>query len=162
LISTWGFFPHVNGSYFPLFSDFQLFSGLSTTDETLVVEMRIWCIKIGNVFALHSTTLLIIYQLALSLDAILNYWEKEEISVHQSRDLLRENSSSKTFGNLSWNHNFMYFLSVTFPNFLPLFQNYIAMFSNKHGTMHYRVSLREGGSTFTFKSHICQAFLSLM
>jgi hypothetical protein len=36
-----------------LFSDFQLFSGLSTTDETLVVEMRIWCIKIGNVFALH-------------------------------------------------------------------------------------------------------------
>jgi hypothetical protein len=26
---------------------------LSTTDETLVVEMRIWCIKIGNVFALH-------------------------------------------------------------------------------------------------------------
>jgi hypothetical protein len=38
---------------FPLFSDFQLFSGLSTTDETLVVEMRIWCIKIGNVFALH-------------------------------------------------------------------------------------------------------------
>jgi hypothetical protein len=25
----------------------------STTDETLVVEMRIWCIKIGNVFALH-------------------------------------------------------------------------------------------------------------
>jgi hypothetical protein len=39
---------------FPLFSDFQLFSGLSTTDETLVVEMRIWCIKIGNVFALHK------------------------------------------------------------------------------------------------------------
>ena len=33
--------------------DFQLFSGLSTTDETLVVELRIWCIKIGNVFALH-------------------------------------------------------------------------------------------------------------
>jgi hypothetical protein len=31
------------------------FSGLSTTDETLVVEMRIWCIKIGNVFALHPT-----------------------------------------------------------------------------------------------------------
>jgi hypothetical protein len=26
---------------------------ISTTDETLVVEMRIWCIKIGNVFALH-------------------------------------------------------------------------------------------------------------
>jgi hypothetical protein len=25
----------------------------STTDETLVVEMRIWCIKIGNVFALQ-------------------------------------------------------------------------------------------------------------
>jgi hypothetical protein len=39
---------------FPLFSDFQLFSGLSTTDETSVVEMRIWCIKIGNVFALHQ------------------------------------------------------------------------------------------------------------
>jgi hypothetical protein len=31
----------------------NFFSGLSTTDETLVVEMRIWCIKIGNVFALH-------------------------------------------------------------------------------------------------------------
>jgi hypothetical protein len=41
---------------FPQFSDFQLFSGLSTTDETLVVEMRIWCIKIGNVFALHCIT----------------------------------------------------------------------------------------------------------
>jgi hypothetical protein len=47
--------PHMVMIYgsFPLFSDFQLFSGLSTTDETLVVEMRIWCIKIGNVFALH-------------------------------------------------------------------------------------------------------------
>jgi hypothetical protein len=33
----------------------NFFSGLSTTDETLVVEMRIWCIKIGNVFALHAT-----------------------------------------------------------------------------------------------------------
>jgi hypothetical protein len=32
----------------------NFFSGLSTTDETLVVEMRIWCIKIGNVFALHN------------------------------------------------------------------------------------------------------------
>ena len=39
---------------FPLFRTSNFFSGLSTTDETLVVEMRIWCIKIGNVFALHS------------------------------------------------------------------------------------------------------------
>jgi hypothetical protein len=29
------------------------FSGPSTTDETLLVEMRIWCIKIGIVLALH-------------------------------------------------------------------------------------------------------------
>jgi hypothetical protein len=33
---------------------YGLSMGLSTTDETLVVEMRIWCIKIGNVFALHQ------------------------------------------------------------------------------------------------------------
>jgi hypothetical protein len=33
-------------------SDFNLF-GLSTTDETLLVEMRIWCIKIGIVLVLH-------------------------------------------------------------------------------------------------------------
>jgi hypothetical protein len=45
---------HVITGDVDIFSDFQLFSGLSTTDETLVVEMRIWCIKIGNVFALHS------------------------------------------------------------------------------------------------------------
>jgi arginine repressor len=25
------------------------------TEETLLVEMRIWCIKIGNVLVLHST-----------------------------------------------------------------------------------------------------------
>jgi hypothetical protein len=35
------------------FSDFQLF-GLSTTDETSLVEMRTWCIKIGIVLVLHS------------------------------------------------------------------------------------------------------------
>jgi hypothetical protein len=29
------------------------FFGLSTTDETLVDEMRIWCIKIGIVLVLH-------------------------------------------------------------------------------------------------------------
>jgi hypothetical protein len=38
------------------FSDFQLF-GLSTTDETSLVEMRIWCIKIGIVLVLHNTPL---------------------------------------------------------------------------------------------------------
>jgi hypothetical protein len=36
-------------------SDFQLFSGLSITEETLLVKMRIWCIKIGNVLVLHFT-----------------------------------------------------------------------------------------------------------
>jgi hypothetical protein len=36
-----------------IFSDFQPF-GLSTTDETSLVEMRIWCIKIGIVLVLHS------------------------------------------------------------------------------------------------------------
>jgi hypothetical protein len=40
-------------TFFSLLTDNHLISGLSTTDETLVVEMRIWCIKIGNVFALH-------------------------------------------------------------------------------------------------------------
>jgi hypothetical protein len=35
------------------FSDFQLF-GLSTIDETSLVEMRIWCIKIGIVLVLHN------------------------------------------------------------------------------------------------------------
>jgi hypothetical protein len=34
------------------FSDFNIF-GLSTTDETWLVEMRIWCIKIGIVLVLH-------------------------------------------------------------------------------------------------------------
>jgi hypothetical protein len=29
------------------------FFGLSTTEETLLVEMRIWCIKIGIVLVLH-------------------------------------------------------------------------------------------------------------
>jgi hypothetical protein len=29
------------------------FFGLSTTDETWLVEMRIWCIKIGIVLVLH-------------------------------------------------------------------------------------------------------------
>jgi hypothetical protein len=38
---------------FPLFSDFQLFSGLGATDGTLVVEVRIWCVEVGDVFALH-------------------------------------------------------------------------------------------------------------
>jgi hypothetical protein len=36
-------------------SDFQLFV-LSITEETLLVEMRIWCIKIGNVLILHLWT----------------------------------------------------------------------------------------------------------
>jgi hypothetical protein len=35
------------------FSDFQLF-GLSTTEETWLVEMRIWCIKIGIVLVLNG------------------------------------------------------------------------------------------------------------
>jgi hypothetical protein len=30
------------------------FFGLSTTEETQVVEMRIWCIKIGIVLVLHK------------------------------------------------------------------------------------------------------------
>jgi hypothetical protein len=30
------------------------FFNLSITEETWVVEMRIWCIKIGNVLALHD------------------------------------------------------------------------------------------------------------
>jgi hypothetical protein len=34
------------------FSDFNFF-GLSTTDETWLVEMRIWCIKTGIVLILH-------------------------------------------------------------------------------------------------------------
>jgi hypothetical protein len=31
------------------------FFGLSTTDETWLVEMRIWCIKIGIVLVLYLT-----------------------------------------------------------------------------------------------------------
>jgi hypothetical protein len=30
------------------------FFDLSITEKTLVVEMRIWCIKIGNVLVLHT------------------------------------------------------------------------------------------------------------
>ena len=44
-----------NDRLFPTIFELPTFSGLSTTDETLVVEMRIWCIKIGNVFALRFT-----------------------------------------------------------------------------------------------------------
>jgi hypothetical protein len=33
---------------------FQNFFDPSTTEETYVVEMRIWCIKIGIVLVLHS------------------------------------------------------------------------------------------------------------
>jgi cbb3-type cytochrome oxidase subunit 1 len=42
--------------FFRLFTIFFLISnffGLSTTEETCVVEMRIWCIKIGIVLVLH-------------------------------------------------------------------------------------------------------------
>ena len=35
------------------FSRISNFFGLSTTDETWLVEMRIWCIKIGIVLVLH-------------------------------------------------------------------------------------------------------------
>jgi hypothetical protein len=34
-------------------ADFQLFRHLSITEETWVVEMRIWCINIVNVLVLH-------------------------------------------------------------------------------------------------------------
>jgi hypothetical protein len=34
---------------FSLFFRISKFFGLSTTEETWLVEMRIWCIKIGNV-----------------------------------------------------------------------------------------------------------------
>jgi hypothetical protein len=34
------------------FSEFQVF-GLSTTDKTSLVQMLIWCIKIGIVLVLH-------------------------------------------------------------------------------------------------------------
>jgi hypothetical protein len=37
------------------FLDFNFF-GLSTTDETCLVEMCIWCIKIGIVLVLHYNT----------------------------------------------------------------------------------------------------------
>ena len=30
------------------------FFDLSITEKTLVVEMRIWCIKIGNILVLHT------------------------------------------------------------------------------------------------------------
>jgi hypothetical protein len=33
--------------------DFQLFFGLSITEETLITEMCIWCIKNGNVLVSH-------------------------------------------------------------------------------------------------------------
>ena len=45
--------------FFRLFTLFTFFFrtsnffGLSTTDETSLVEMRIWCIKIGIVLTLH-------------------------------------------------------------------------------------------------------------
>jgi hypothetical protein len=52
--TTFGIF----GFFFtPFFFRLPTFSGPSTTDETLLVEMRIWCIKIGIVLALHICTL---------------------------------------------------------------------------------------------------------
>jgi hypothetical protein len=44
----------VFSAFSPLFFGLPTFSGSSTTDETLLVEMRIWCIEIGIVLALHS------------------------------------------------------------------------------------------------------------
>ena len=37
------------------------FFGMNFTEETLVVEMRIWCIKIGIVLVIHLLDRLIIY-----------------------------------------------------------------------------------------------------
>jgi hypothetical protein len=39
--------------FFYIFASFLQLFGLSTTDETLLVEMRIWCIKIVIVLVLH-------------------------------------------------------------------------------------------------------------
>jgi cbb3-type cytochrome oxidase subunit 1 len=49
--TVFGFF----GSFadFTIFCSISNFFGPSTTEETLLVEMHIWCIKIGIVLALH-------------------------------------------------------------------------------------------------------------
>jgi hypothetical protein len=41
-------------SFHNFFSGFPTFFAQSTTEETKVVEMRIWCIKIGIVLVLHG------------------------------------------------------------------------------------------------------------
>jgi LytS/YehU family sensor histidine kinase len=41
-------------SQFSLFCRISNFFGLSITEETVLVEMRIWCIKIDIVLALHA------------------------------------------------------------------------------------------------------------
>jgi hypothetical protein len=53
--SVFVFFPAL--LQFLPFSCISNFVGLSTTDDTLVVEMRIWCIKIGIVLFLHLNPL---------------------------------------------------------------------------------------------------------
>jgi hypothetical protein len=44
-----------SGSFtvFSIFFGFQTFFGLIITEDTLLVEMRIWCNKIGIVLVLH-------------------------------------------------------------------------------------------------------------
>jgi hypothetical protein len=39
--------------FFGSFTVFTIYFGQSTTEETYLVEMRIWCIKIGIVLVLH-------------------------------------------------------------------------------------------------------------
>jgi hypothetical protein len=48
----------VFGGFYGSFTDFTFFRisnffGLSITEETLLVEMRIWCIKIGVILVFH-------------------------------------------------------------------------------------------------------------
>jgi hypothetical protein len=53
------------------------FFGLSTTEETKVVEMCIWCIKIGIVLVLHDNEY-------LSLPTVQNQHGSEDITVEEN------------------------------------------------------------------------------
>jgi hypothetical protein len=50
--SVWVFFPRLFYSFHLFFRIFNFF-GLSITEETLLIKMRIWYIKIGIVLDLH-------------------------------------------------------------------------------------------------------------
>jgi hypothetical protein len=68
--------------------------------------------------------------------------------------------TSKTLGNLSWDLHIMYFLTVTFPYFLFLFQNRIAIFKQTwhNATLRSNKEPRLSSSKETLMTFKCLVF----